>query len=147
MSNGKKRGTTTGMPDLFDSLQLKTLTLRNRWVMAPMTRCRAENGVPTTTMAEYYRRRAAGGLGMIITEGMLIDHPLANAYGDDPKALAGASEDGLAALRERVQAGEFDMAAVGRALLTEPEWVHKVRDHDFDHIQPWYAEAGKDVFP
>jgi 2,4-dienoyl-CoA reductase-like NADH-dependent reductase (Old Yellow Enzyme family) len=72
------------MEHLFSPLLVKNITLRNRFVMAPMTRCRAENGVPTETMVEYYRKRAAGGLGMILTEGTLIDHPLANAYGDAP---------------------------------------------------------------
>ncbi|MCB1121150.1 MAG: 12-oxophytodienoate reductase [Verrucomicrobiae bacterium] len=72
------------MEALFSPIQIKNLTLRNRFVMAPMTRCRANNGVPTETMVEYYRKRAAGGLGMILTEGTLIDHPLANAYGDAP---------------------------------------------------------------
>ncbi len=47
-----------------------TLKLRNRVVMAPMTRERAENGVPTPDMARYYRRRAAGGVGLILTEGI-----------------------------------------------------------------------------
>ncbi len=72
------------MYPLFEPFSLGRLQLRNRLVMAPMTRGRAENGVPTSLMAEYYRRRAAGGLGLIITEGTLIDHPLANAYGDVP---------------------------------------------------------------
>lgn len=72
------------MAHLFDPFTLKNLTIRNRFVMAPMTRGRANRGVPTDAMVEYYRRRAAGGLGMIITEGTLIEHPLANAYGDVP---------------------------------------------------------------
>ena len=37
--------------------------------MAPMTRECAPDGIPTTAMAEYYRRRAAGGVGLVITEG------------------------------------------------------------------------------
>ena len=61
------------------------MPLKNRLVMAPMTRSRAEGGVPTDAMAEYYRRRAAGGIGLIISEGVLVDHPLARAdYGEVP---------------------------------------------------------------
>lgn len=56
---------------LFQSYELKNLTLKNRIVMAPMTRCRApENGVPTQLMAEYYTQRATSGL--IITEGVPV---------------------------------------------------------------------------
>lgn len=53
---------------LFDSFSLGTLELRNRVVMAPMTRCRADAAhVPTDLMVEYYTQRA--GAGLIITEG------------------------------------------------------------------------------
>lgn len=58
------------MADLFTSLQLGSLTLPNRVAMAPMTRNRAPNGIPTALMAEYYTQRAAAGL--IITEGAQI---------------------------------------------------------------------------
>lgn len=52
---------------LFDTFQLGNSRLRNRVVMAPMTRNRAdENGIPTALMTEHYRQRASAGL--IITE-------------------------------------------------------------------------------
>jgi N-ethylmaleimide reductase len=55
--------------DLFTPLQLGALQLRNRIVMAPMTRSRAgADGVPTDIMVEYYRQRASAGL--IISEGI-----------------------------------------------------------------------------
>lgn len=44
--------------------------LKNRVVMAPMTRERAPGGIATPAMADYYGRRAAGGVGLIITEGI-----------------------------------------------------------------------------
>lgn len=53
---------------LFDSVQVRALTLRNRTVMAPMTRSRAvEANTPNALMATYYAQRASAGL--IITEG------------------------------------------------------------------------------
>lgn len=53
---------------LFTPVSLGALNLRNRVIMAPMTRDRAGPGdVPTATMAEYYRQRASAGL--IVTEG------------------------------------------------------------------------------
>jgi len=72
------------MKDLFKTCKLGSLRLKNRWAMAPMTRGRSPGGIPTDTVAEYYEKRAQGGIGLIITEGVLVDHPLANAYGDIP---------------------------------------------------------------
>ncbi|WP_432420457.1 12-oxophytodienoate reductase [Nocardia neocaledoniensis] len=45
--------------------------------MSPMTREHSPGGVPGTDVAAYYRRRAAGGTGLIVTEGVAIDHPTA----------------------------------------------------------------------
>ena len=52
---------------LFKALQVGAITLPNRILMAPLTRCRAdEQHVPSDLMAEYYAQRASAGL--IITE-------------------------------------------------------------------------------
>ncbi|MES2497929.1 MAG: alkene reductase [Pseudomonadota bacterium] len=59
------------MPGLFDPVTLGALTLRNRIVMAPMTRSRADEGDrPTGLHVDYYAQRAEAGL--IVTEGV---HP------------------------------------------------------------------------
>ncbi|AOR59800.1 NADH:flavin oxidoreductase [Pectobacterium parmentieri] len=60
---------------LFSPFTVKGLTLPNRIVMAPMTRSMAEEGVPGSANAEYYRRRAEGGVGLILTEGTVVDRP------------------------------------------------------------------------
>lgn len=52
---------------LFTPEKVGTLQLKNRIVMAPMTRCRAINNVPNDLMADYYKQRS--GAGLIITEG------------------------------------------------------------------------------
>lgn len=52
---------------LFTPIQLGELSLKNRIVMAPMTRSRAIGNLPNALMAQYYRLRADAGL--IITEG------------------------------------------------------------------------------
>ena len=55
------------MTALFDSFDLKGLTLSNRIVMSAMTRTRAtEDDVPTDVMRDYYVQRASAGL--IVTE-------------------------------------------------------------------------------
>lgn len=51
------------MSSLFDPLKAGSLTLPNRILMAPLTRCRAEQGhVPGPLMAEHYAQRASAGL-------------------------------------------------------------------------------------
>lgn len=79
---------------LFRPLQIGSLTLPNRIVMAPMTRAKAPDGVPGAANAEYYRRRAAGGAGLILSEGTVVDRPAARNLGGIPffhgdAALAG----------------------------------------------------------
>ena len=52
--------------------------------MAPMSRYFCSNNTPNEQVVDYYRRRAEGGIGLIITEGACIDHPAANGYKDVP---------------------------------------------------------------
>lgn len=55
--------------DLFTPVSLGALALRNRIVMAPMTRSRSDtDAVPTAVMADYYSQRA--GAGLIVSEGI-----------------------------------------------------------------------------
>jgi len=65
------------MAPLFAPLQLRSIRLRNRIVMAPMTRNFSPAGVPGPDVAAYYRRRAEAETGLIITEGVGVDHPAA----------------------------------------------------------------------
>jgi 2,4-dienoyl-CoA reductase-like NADH-dependent reductase (Old Yellow Enzyme family) len=60
---------------LFEPFHSPKLTLPNRVVMAPMTRNMAPGGVPAQANAEYYQRRAAGGVGLILSEGTVVDRP------------------------------------------------------------------------
>ena len=62
---------------LFRPFEVKSLKLPNRIVMAPMTRSFSPNGVPTEDVAAYYRRRAEGGVGLIVTEGTVVERPAA----------------------------------------------------------------------
>lgn len=82
---------------LFRPFTLKTLSVPNRIVMAPMTRTKAVDGIPGAAQAEYYRRRAAGGVGLILTEGTVIDRPASRNHPGIPffhgeAALAGWEE-------------------------------------------------------
>lgn len=85
--------------DVFQPIQFGKCKLANRIVMAPMTRNKSPNGVPGADVARYYRSRAAGGVGLIITEGTYIGHPAANGYADVP---AFHGEQALAAWKKVV---------------------------------------------
>jgi 2,4-dienoyl-CoA reductase-like NADH-dependent reductase (Old Yellow Enzyme family) len=60
---------------LFRPFSLKSLNIKNRLVMAPMTRSFSPDGVPTDQVAAYYRKRAEGEVGLILSEGTVIDRP------------------------------------------------------------------------
>jgi 2,4-dienoyl-CoA reductase-like NADH-dependent reductase (Old Yellow Enzyme family) len=71
------------MNNLFEPLELNdTITLNNRIVMAPLTRCMADDSlVPTQAMVDYYARRADTGL--IISEATII-RPDGQGYPNTP---------------------------------------------------------------
>jgi 2,4-dienoyl-CoA reductase-like NADH-dependent reductase (Old Yellow Enzyme family) len=82
---------------LFSPVRLGGVPLRNRFAMAPMTRSMSPGGVPGPDVAAYYARRARHGVGLVITEGTVVDHPgssynpaVPHFYGE--QALAGWSE-------------------------------------------------------
>jgi 2,4-dienoyl-CoA reductase-like NADH-dependent reductase (Old Yellow Enzyme family) len=80
------------MPTLFDPIHLGAWNLRNRIIMAPLTRCRASEGrVPNALMAEYYRQRSSAG--MIISEATSIS-PMGVGYPDTPGIWNDAQVEG-----------------------------------------------------
>jgi 2,4-dienoyl-CoA reductase-like NADH-dependent reductase (Old Yellow Enzyme family) len=69
---------------LFRPLQVGDLTLANRIVMSPMTRELSPGGVLGAGAEDYYARRAAGGAGLVITEGTSVDHPVSHHTANVP---------------------------------------------------------------
>ncbi len=61
---------------LFEPFAFKGLKLPNRIVMAPMTRSKSPGGVSTSEVADYYARRAAAEVGLIISEGTGVARPI-----------------------------------------------------------------------
>lgn len=92
------------MQELFSPFGLKSLQVRNRFAMAPMTRRFSPRGVPGMDVAEYYRRRAAGGVGLIITEGTYIGHPAAGPDDGAPFFHGRRSLEGWRTIVEAVHA-------------------------------------------
>ncbi|MFD7620102.1 NADH:flavin oxidoreductase [Streptomyces sp. NPDC059802] len=82
------------MASLGEPFIVGDLVVPNRIVMAPMTRTASPGGVPGPDVAEYYARRAANKVGLIITEGTYVNRAAAGAYENVPhfhgeQALAG----------------------------------------------------------
>jgi 2,4-dienoyl-CoA reductase-like NADH-dependent reductase (Old Yellow Enzyme family) len=70
------------MPKLLDPITIGDFSLRNRVILAPLTRCRASAGrVPNALMAEYYAQRASAG--MILSEATSVE-PMGVGYPDTP---------------------------------------------------------------
>jgi N-ethylmaleimide reductase len=92
------------MPDLFSPLRVGSLEVPNRIWMAPLTRCRAEEGhVPGPLMAEHYAQRASAGL-LIAEATMAMEGN--SAFWHEPGIHSPAQIDGWRLTTEAVhQAG------------------------------------------
>ncbi len=88
------------MPGLFTPLKLGDLDLPNRIIMAPLTRCRADDGrVPNALMKEYYAQRASAGL--IISEATAVDAK-GVGYPDTPGIWSNEQVNGWRQITEAV---------------------------------------------
>ena len=122
---------------LFESLTVKNLTLNNRTVMAPMTRTFSPNNIPNADVAAYYRRRAEGNVGLIITEGTFISHKAANGYERVP-AIYG--DEALAGWQHVVD----EVHAAGGKIVPQLWHVGSVRKEGMepDKSVPAYSPSG-----
>jgi 2,4-dienoyl-CoA reductase-like NADH-dependent reductase (Old Yellow Enzyme family) len=111
------------MPTLFDPLQAGAFALKNRIVMAPLTRCRADAGrVPNAMMRDYYVQRA--GAGMILTEATSVT-PMGVGYPDTPGIWSEAQVAGWRVITDAVHAAG--------GLIVLQLW-HVGRISDPDHL-------------
>jgi 2,4-dienoyl-CoA reductase-like NADH-dependent reductase (Old Yellow Enzyme family) len=81
------------------------LTVPNRIAMAPMTRMFSPGGVPGEDVVSYYGRRAAAGVGLIVTEGTYVGHPSAGQSDSVPRFHGEEPLAGWAKVVEAVHAG------------------------------------------
>ena len=96
---------------LFSPVSIGTLALRNRIVMSAMTRGFSPGGVPGQDVAAYYRARAAGGVGLIITEAVAVQRAAAAEVPGIPVFHEAAARQGWSAVVEGVHAAGGTIAA------------------------------------
>lgn len=157
---------------LFTPTKFGATTLRNRIVMAPMTRSQSPGKVPNDRVLKYYRRHAEGGLGMIITEGVNPLHIAASGYPSIPyfdgeaacaqwKRIAeSVHEVGCAIIPQiwhvgsiRKLGAEPDPAVPGYApsaishpnYAQKPEVPHEMTHKDIDEVVASFASAAKNA--
>ena len=95
---------------LFRPFAYKSLHLKNRIVMAPMTRSFSPGGVATPEVASYYARRAAAEVGLILSEGTGVDRP---ASLNDPNVPRFHGDKELAAWKGVIEAVHAEGGAMG----------------------------------
>jgi 2,4-dienoyl-CoA reductase-like NADH-dependent reductase (Old Yellow Enzyme family) len=83
---------------------LNGLSVPNRIVMAPMTRRFSPGGIPGGDVVSYYARRAAAGVGLIVTEGTYVGHPSAGESSRVPRFHGEEQLAGWARVAEAVHA-------------------------------------------
>jgi 2,4-dienoyl-CoA reductase-like NADH-dependent reductase (Old Yellow Enzyme family) len=116
---------------LFQPLKMGALTLRNRIVMAPLTRCRSSEGrVPNELMAEYYGQRS--GFGMILSEATSVD-AMGVGYPNTPGIWSEAQVAGWEKVTETVH-------GKGGVILSQLWHVGRVSD-------PIYLDGKSPVAP
>lgn len=93
------------MASLDEPFIVGNLRVPNRIVMAPMSRMKSPGGVPGREVADYYARRAANQVGLIITEGTYIGHAAASAYEDVPNFYGEQALAGWAQVARQVHEG------------------------------------------
>ncbi|MCI3241341.1 NADH:flavin oxidoreductase [Streptomyces spinosisporus] len=85
-------------------ISLGGLTVPNRIVMAPMTRMFSPGGIPGEDVRSYYARRAAAGVGLIVTEGTYVGHDSAGQSDRVPRFHGEEQLAGWAKVAEDVHA-------------------------------------------
>lgn len=94
---------------LFEPVEAPGLVLRNRIVMSPMTREFADGGALPPESAQYYARRARGGVGLVVTEATTIDHEVAHYSMKEPHMFG---QSALASWRRVVDAVHAEGARI-----------------------------------
>ena len=118
-----------GAAPLFEEYRLGRTVMPNRIVMSAMTRSFCPDGVPGSDVADYYRRRAEGGAGLIITEGTWVPHPSSANNPSNPNFFG---ESALAGWRRVVE----DVHKSGGRIMPQLWHVGLFHRMDTGGVQP-----------
>ena len=150
--------TSTLLGPLTAPVTVAGLALPSRLVMAPMTRFRSPGGVPTPEVAAYYARRAAHGIGLIVTEGTLVGHPSASHDTTVPRMTSGAAEAGWRRVTDavhraggRIAAQLWHLGSERKPVDGHPAWTpsgigpdtRAMSGGDFDALLAAYDSAAR----
>ena len=142
------------MANIFEPIQLGSLTLANRVFMAPLTRTRADvDGVPSEFAATYYSQRASAGL--IVTEATQIS-PMGKGYSNTPGIHSRAQVKAWSEITESVHKSGgrifLQLWHVGRISHTsllpngvQPLAPSAIRANAYTHIATGSAQVSEPV--
>jgi 2,4-dienoyl-CoA reductase-like NADH-dependent reductase (Old Yellow Enzyme family) len=120
------------MPTLFDPITIGDITLKNRIIMAPLTRSRASEGrVPNALMAKYYEQRATAGL--ILSEATAVT-PHGVGYADTPGLWSDEQVEGWKQITAAVH-------AKGGVIFAQLWHVGRISDPSFLNGEPPVAPS------
>jgi len=114
---------------LFRPFALKSLALKNRVVMAPMTRSFSPGHVPGADVAAYYARRAAADVGLIVSEGVGVERPSSL---NDPRVPVFHGADALSGWQRVIEA----VHGAGGKMAPQLWHVGIVRNRMTDWVAP-----------
>lgn len=124
---------------LFTPFRIANLALKNRIVMAPMTRSLSPGNVPGGEVAAYYRRRAEGGVGLILSEGVHPNTTTADGTPNVPDIVTPAAKAGWKKVADGVRAAG---GAMGLQLWHEGPYRNPAKSSHPD-IPSWSASGLK----
>lgn len=120
---------------LYRPFSVKSLNLKTRVVMAPMTRSFSPGNVPNADNVKYYAKRAAADVGLIITEGTEINHPGASGYPNVPHIFG---DQAMAGWQQVVAA----VHEAGGQIIPQLWHVGAVRQSKTPDAAPAYSPSG-----
>jgi 2,4-dienoyl-CoA reductase-like NADH-dependent reductase (Old Yellow Enzyme family) len=133
---------------LFEPFDQAGLSLKNRIVMAPMTRWKSPEQFPGPDVAAYYRRRAENEVGLIVTEGTTIDHPVSSYSVRTPAFCGPALEGWRRVVGEVHEAGGKIVPQLWHVgIMRDPRTDDYPNDH-LPSVSPSgvYKPGGKQIF-
>ncbi|MHA7871531.1 MAG: NADH:flavin oxidoreductase [Hyphococcus sp.] len=130
---------TADVDVLFRPFESENLTLPNRIVMAPMTRSFSPGHAPGENVADYYRRRAEGGVGLILTEGVSPNTTTATGTPNVPNIVTPEAKAGWKKVVDGVHAAG---GTIGIQLWHEGPYRNPAKTEHPD-IPSWSASGFK----